>query len=43
MSKEELLKDLEYLLKVWESTLMNYKNSESPSLIYEEQDLLLKL
>lgn len=42
MSKEELLKDLEYLLKVWESTLMNYKNSESPSLIYEEQDLLFK-
>jgi ribonuclease G len=42
VSKDELIKDLEYLLKVWENTLINYKNAESPELVYEEQDLLFK-
>lgn len=42
VGKEELLQDLEYLLKIWDNTLINYKNAEAPALLYEEQDLLFK-
>jgi ribonuclease G len=42
VEKEDLIQDLEYLLKIWDNTLINYKNVEAPQLIYEEQDLLFK-
>lgn len=42
LNKEELMNDLDYLTKVWESTLINYKNVASPAIVYEEQDLLFK-
>ena len=41
-SKTELLKDLHYLLRLWESISANSKKIPSPSLIYQERDLVIR-
>ena len=41
-NKSELLKDLHYLLRLWESVLTNSKNIPAPSLIYRERDLVIR-
>ena len=40
--KSELLKDLHYLLRLWESILANSKKTPPPSLIYQERDLVIR-
>jgi ribonuclease E len=41
-SKIELAKDLDYLLRLWESILSKSKKIAAPALIYEEQDLVIR-
>lgn len=40
--KSDLAKDLHYLLRLWESILTKSKKMSSPSLIYQEQDLVIR-
>jgi ribonuclease E len=41
-NKNELAKDLQYLLHLWESILTKSKKIPAPSLIYKEQDLFIR-
>ncbi len=43
MSKEELVADLDYLLRIWKKVSADIDNSSAPSLIYEDHDLLFKI
>ncbi|QNO13598.1 Rne/Rng family ribonuclease [Alkalicella caledoniensis] len=40
VSKEELEKDLDLLIGLWNNTLENYSNYQSPSLVYSDLDLV---
>lgn len=41
-SKKELASDLNYLLRLWESILEKGKELPAPSLVYQEQDLVMR-
>ena len=41
-SKEELARDLNYLLNLWKAILKRVKNEESPATIYKESDLVIR-
>jgi len=41
-NKSDLAKDLHYLLRLWESILAKSKKASSPSLIYQERDLVIR-
>lgn len=43
VSREELLKDLQYLLGTWDSILQRYKRSRKPTLLYREADLVMRM
>lgn len=40
--KQEILADMEFLLKLWKRTLKKRKESPNPSILYEEPDLTLR-
>jgi len=42
-SKQELMHDAQFLLKLWSRLERNIKNSKAPSVIYEEYDLTLRV
>ncbi|MDY6820744.1 MAG: Rne/Rng family ribonuclease [Deferribacterota bacterium] len=42
-NRNEIERDLSYLLTIWNDITMLYKNAEYPFLLYEEQDLLVKI
>jgi ribonuclease G len=42
-SKQELMHDAQFLLKLWSRLERNMKNSKAPSVIYEEYDLSLRV
>lgn len=42
-SKEEILRDAEFLKKIWLTTKQNIRQAKAPSLVYEELDLALRL
>lgn len=42
-SKRELLKDLGYLLKLWDGILIRSRETLPPALLYEEGDLVLRV
>lgn len=42
MSEEEIAKDMEYLLKLWEDIVKKWEDTPSPSLLYQEPNLTLK-
>jgi len=41
-NKSDLIKDLQYLLRLWESILAKSKTMSAPSLIYQERDLVIR-
>lgn len=41
-SKQELQRDLAYLLKLWETILSQAKELPSPSVVYQERDLIIR-
>src|SRR6056297_3351093 len=41
-SEKELHRDLEYLLRLWNSIVKRLKNSDQPGAIYEESDMIIK-
>src|SRR5690606_15433732 len=41
-SKEELARDLNYLLNLWKAILKRVKNEASPATIYKESDLVIR-
>lgn len=41
-NKSDLAKDLHYLLRLWESILAKSKKASSPSIIYQERDLVIR-
>lgn len=43
ISREELLKDLQYLLGTWDSILQRYKLARKPTLLYREADLVMRM
>lgn len=43
VSRDELLKDLQYLLGTWDSILQRYKRSRKPTLLYREADLVMRM
>lgn len=43
ISREELLKDLQYLLGTWDSILQRYKLARKPALLYREADLVMRM
>ena len=42
-SKREIIKDLDHLMKIWEEIKKRVQESASPSLIYKEQDLAIRV
>ena len=42
VNKQELEKDLAYLIKTWHNTLKNIKRKKIPTLLYEEPSLLVR-
>lgn len=42
-NKRDLLKDLRYLLKLWEGILIRSRETLPPALLYEEGDLILRV
>ena len=41
-NKEELEKDLQYLLKLWNTIVKRVRNDRSPSMVYQESDLVVR-
>ncbi len=41
-TEKELHRDLEYLLRLWNSIVRRLKNTDQPGLIYEESDMIIK-
>jgi len=41
-SKDEIEKDLEYLLKLWNTIVNRVRNDRSPVLVYQESDLVVR-
>ena len=43
VSREELLSDLQYLLRTWDSIRQRYALAKKPTLLYREADLVMRM